>query len=322
MKGVMYRHQALKLSSHRKHLAGAMIVAALLTNIPVATAQPTQSPPAQQAQAQSQIAAGIDDAVKALDSIPRFKKLSPQMKRALVEFIIGNTLFVLAHEMGHGVINEMNMPVLGREEDAADSFAITTAIKLNTKFSERVLEEQIKGLLFSTKQAKKEGDAPAFYDEHGLDPQRAYNIICYMYGSNPEKYKQLAKDTKLPEERRESCKWDYKNVSWSWDEMLKSHLRAADQPKVDIKITYEDSKKYKVQEQVLRHMGLFEALAAHLADRYAWPKPFVMEARECGEANARWRARTLTLCYELAGDFADLFLGYWKTLPRKYRDER
>jgi len=104
--------------------------------------------------------------------------------------------------------------------------------------------------------------------------------------------------------------------------MLKSHLRAPDQPKVDIKITYEDSKKYKVQEQVLRHMGLFEALAAHLADRYAWPKPFVMEARECGEANARWRARTLTLCYELAGDFADLFLGYWKTLPRKYRDER
>jgi hypothetical protein len=104
--------------------------------------------------------------------------------------------------------------------------------------------------------------------------------------------------------------------------MLKPHLRAADQPKVDIKITYEDSKKYKIQEQVLRQMGLFEALATDLADRYAWPKPFVMEARECGEANARWKQRVLTLCYELAGDFADLFQGYWKTLPRKYRTER
>ncbi|MEJ0075637.1 MAG: DUF4344 domain-containing metallopeptidase [Alphaproteobacteria bacterium] len=305
--------------SYRTNLAGAMAVAALMINVPAASAQPT-SPPAQPAAGGSQILAGIDDAVKALDGIPRFKKLSPQMKRQLVEFIIGNTLFVLSHEMGHGVINEMNMPVLGREEDAADSFAITTAIRMNTKFSERVLEEQIKGLLFSTKQAKKEGDAPAFYDEHGLDPQRAYNIVCYMYGSDPKKYKQLAKDSKLPEERQESCVWDYKNVAWSWDEMLKPHLRKPDQPKVDIKINYVDSKKYAVQQQVLRHTGLFEALAAHLADRYAWPNPFVMEARECGEANARWRQRTLTLCYELAGDFADLFQGYWKTLPKRYRE--
>jgi len=307
---------------YRRHLAGALGAAALMINVPAATAQPAQQPAAQPAPGATQIVSGIDQAVKALDNIPRFKKLAPQMKRQLVEFIIGNTLFVLAHEMGHGVINEMNMPVLGREEDAADSFAITTAIRMNTRFSERVLEEQVKGLLFSTKQAKKEGDKPAFYDEHGLDPQRAYNIICYMYGSNPEKYKQLATDTKLPEERQKSCIYDYKNVAWSWDEMLKPHLRKPNDPPVDIKITYEDSKKYKVQEQVLRHMGLFEALATHLADRYAWPKPFVMEARECGEANARWGQRVLTLCYELAGDFADLFQGYWKTLPRKYRDER
>jgi hypothetical protein len=308
--------------AYRRNLTGALTVAALMVNVPAGTAQPTQQPSAQPAPGASRIAASIDDAVKALDNIPRFKKLSSEVKRQLVEFIIGNTLFVLAHEMGHGVINEMNLPVLGREEDAADSFAITTAIKINTKFTERVLEEQVKGLLFSTKQAKKEGDAPAFYDEHGLDPQRAYNIVCYMYGSNPEKYKQLAKDTKLPEERQESCVYDYKNVAWSWDEMLKPHLRAPDQPKVDITITYEDSKKYKVQEQVLRHMGLFEALATDLADRYVWPHPFTMEARECGEANARWKQRVLTLCYELAGDFADLFQGYWKTLPRKYRTER
>src|ERR1044072_1438911 len=178
-----------RMKSYRRHLAGALAAAALALTVPPATAQQAPQQPTQPTPGPSRIVAGIDDAVKALDSIPRLKKLSPQAKKALVEFIVGNTLFVLGHEMGHGVINEMNMPVLGREEDAADSFAITTAIKMNTKFSERVLEEQVKGLLFSTKRAKKEGDAPAFYDEHGLDPQRAYNIVCYMYGSNPEKYK-------------------------------------------------------------------------------------------------------------------------------------
>ena len=53
--------------------------------------------------------------------MPRLEKMSPAKKKQLVEFVIGNTLFVLTHELGHGLINEFNMPVLGREEDAADS---------------------------------------------------------------------------------------------------------------------------------------------------------------------------------------------------------
>ena len=206
---------------YRRYLTAAMPVAALVVNVPAATAQPQQQPqqqPTQPPQEASRIGSAIDEAVKGLDAIPRFKKLSPQQKKMLVEFVIGNTLFVLSHEVGHGVINEMDLPIVGREEDAADSFAINMAIKMNTKFSERILEEQIKGLLFSTKRDKKEGEVPAFYDEHGLDPQRAYNIVCYMYGSNPEKYKQLATDTKLPKERQGSCVFDYKNMAWSWDE--------------------------------------------------------------------------------------------------------
>ena len=76
--------------------------------------------------------------------------MSPQEKRQLVEFVIGNTLFVMAHEMGHGLINEMNMPVLGREEDAADSFAVVTALKMGSGFSERVLIEAAKGWVLSS----------------------------------------------------------------------------------------------------------------------------------------------------------------------------
>jgi len=301
--------------SSRGYWIAAAVFAGLSANAPTAAAQPTE-------QQKAQMAAGIDEAAKAMDNIPRLKKLSPQARRQLVEFVIGNTLFVLAHEMGHGLINEMNMPVLGREEDAADSFAITTALKMGSKFSEQVLLEAGKGLVLSAKRDKKEGNKPAFYDEHGLDPQRAYTVVCYMVGSNPEKYKQLAKDTKLPEERQKSCKYEWDNVAWSWDEMLKKNLRAADQPKVDVTITYEDNKKYAVQEKILRDMGLFETLAAHLADRYAWPKPFKMEAKACGMANARWGQRVLTLCYELASEFIELYQDYSKTLPKAYRTAR
>src|SRR3954453_16695765 len=49
--------------------------------------------------------------------------LDPQQRDQLIEFIIGNTLFTLTHELGHAVISEFQLPVIGREEDAADAFA-------------------------------------------------------------------------------------------------------------------------------------------------------------------------------------------------------
>jgi hypothetical protein len=188
--------------------------------------------------------------------------------------------------------------------------------------SERVLMAAGLGLVLSAKRDKKEGNPLAFSDEHGLDLQRAYNVVCYMYGSNPEKFKELAKLTKFPQERQAACPYEWKNVAWSWDEMLKSHLRAPDQPKVEVTINYEDNKKYATQANILRHMRLFETIAAHMTDRFAWPKPWTIEARSCGDANARWKQRNLTLCYELASEFAELFLRYSKTLPRKLRAVR
>jgi hypothetical protein len=299
---------------YRRHLTGAMTVVALMINVPMVAAQLTPQ--------QSRVASGIDEAVKAIGDSSRLKKMSPQAKKQLVEFVIGNTLLVMAHEIGHGLINEMNIPVLGREEDAADSFAVVTALKIGSAFSERVLIEATKGWVLASKRDKKEGNALAFYDEHGLDLQRAYNVVCFIVGSDPEKYRALAADTKLSEERQTSCAYDWKNTAWSWDEMLKTHLRSADQPKVTIKIEYEENEKYALQARVLRDMGLLEAIAAHAADRYVWPKPFLIVARSCGEPNATWKTRTLTLCYELANEFIELFLDYSSSLPRKYRAAR
>jgi hypothetical protein len=295
-------------------LVGAMTAAALIVAAPMAVAQ-------QASEQQARFRAAIDEAVKALDNAPKTKKMSPQAKRELVEFVLGNTLFVMAHEMGHALMYEMNMPVLGREEDAADSFAVVTALNIGTGFSERVLIEAAKGWVLSSKRDKKQGNSLAFYDEHGLDLQRSYNVVCMMIGSDPEKYKTLAADTKLPEERQTSCVRDYKTTTWSWGEMLKPHRRAADQPKVTITVKYEDDKKYAAQAKILRDMGLLDVLAAHAADRYVWPKPFSMVARSCGDPNATWDigSKTLTLCYELASEFIELYLGYSKALPAKFR---
>jgi hypothetical protein len=135
-----------------------------------------------------------------------------------------------------------------------------------------------------------------------------------MVGADPEKYKALAVETELPQERQTACVYEWKNTAWSWEEMLTQRLRTADQPKVAVKVEYEETEKHAVQARILRHMGLLEAFAMNAADHYVWPNPLTFEARSCGMANARWG-----ICYELADEFIELFLGYSGVVPRRYR---
>jgi hypothetical protein len=52
-----------------------------------------------------------------------------------------------------------------------------------------------------------------------------------------------------------------------------------------------------------------ETVAEHAADEFAWPAPFTLEMQSCGYPNARWDLPThkLTVCYELASEFAGLY---------------
>jgi hypothetical protein len=302
--------------SYRRRLTGAMMIAALMVNTPTATAQTFEQ--------KSRIRTGIDEAIQAVDHLPSMKKMSPQEKRELVEFVVGKTLFVMAHEIGHVVINELDLPVLGREEDAADSFAIILALQLRSAFSERVLMEAAKGWLLSSYRDKKAKTALAFYGEHGVDLQRAYHVVCMMVGSDPDRFNALANEAKLPEWRQRSCVRDYRAAAWSWERVLKPHRRTADQPKVTIKVEYKDEEKFPVTTGILRHMGVLEAFADNAADRFAWPRPFSMEARACDEPNARWffGTQTLVLCHELVGHFVELFQSYSRKLPARLRSKR
>jgi Putative metallopeptidase len=72
---------------------------------------------------QSTLQQRIEAAAKAALNNPRLKGLTEQQRIDRVEFVAGNTLVLLSHEMGHVLISEMHLPILGREEDAADTYA-------------------------------------------------------------------------------------------------------------------------------------------------------------------------------------------------------
>jgi Putative metallopeptidase len=273
-----------------------------------------QPAPSQSRAPPGNLQARIDAAAIALgESNSRFKKLSPKYIQGLAEFVSGNMLFVLLHEMAHVSITQMGLPVLGRMEDAADTYAALRLIRSGSDFSHRVLTDAAEGWFMADRRDQKAGDRVAYYDEHGLNQQRAYQIVCLMVGFDGEKFKDLAKETKLPEERQDSCAGDYSNAAYSWDLVLKPHRRASDQPKTKIDVVYGPAEgRAATAQQVARSIRLLETVAEHAAEEFAWPAPFTLEMQSCGYPNARWDLAThkLTVCYELAVDFADLYRAY------------
>ena len=297
---------------------------ALLAFILMLAARPVfaQSPPS----AGQPFQARLDAAAQALGSHPRYKNTSLKFRQQIVEFVIGNILFAMLHELGHVAIAEMELPVVGKEEDAADSFAAMRLIRLGSAFSHRVLVEAAKGWFLSVLRDKAEGDQVDFYDTHGLDQQRAYQIVCFMVGADPVKFKDLADETKLPEDRQKSCARDYSKASSSWELLLKPHLRSADQPKTKIDYAYGEGKGDRLENiaRVAHSIQLLETLARRWAETFAWPEPFTLEAQSCGFPNAAWvqATRKLTVCYELFADFSDLYRTYGAAAPTSRRKRK
>jgi hypothetical protein len=293
---------------------GGLWLIALCLSTGIAFAQ--TSAPAATEQSRPSIEAGLgarlDAAERELANDHRFKDHTEQQRRDIIEFVVGNVIYAVVHEVGHMLVSELTLPVLGHEEDAVDAFAILTALQLDNAFSDRVLSEAARGWFLSEHRDKKEKIPTVYYDEHGLDEQRAYNIVCLMVGNHPQKFSTLAVKTKLPEERQKTCQHDYLRASSSWDQVLTPHIRRPDQPKSQITAAYADIAQYEFVKRGLSHMRLLETLAEHLSDRFVWRGPVAFEMTTCSEPGAFWDVsiRKIIVCYEMAIDYADLYRGY------------
>jgi hypothetical protein len=275
-----------------------------------AQSQPAQSQAERIEALREQFRAGVEATARALESDPSLQNLSPEQRRDAIGFVTGNIFFAIVHEMGHVLISEFELPVLGREEDAADAHAVLVLLRSGSAYSHRVLVDVAKGWFVSDQRRRDHGEKLAYYDEHGLDRQRAYQIVCLMVGSDPKRFADLAAEMKLPEGRQETCQGDYNNALWSWDKVLKPYLRAPDQPITRIDVVYEDVEGgLEAFDEGIRSMRILETVAELAAERYLWPHRLTLEMLPCGQPDAHWNSpsRTLMVCYEMAQDFLELY---------------
>jgi hypothetical protein len=132
--------------------------------------------------------------------------------------------FVLLHEFGHALIDVYGLPVLGKEEDAADSVAtvfLTTTVKHGDEYAYDAAK------FFDAMSARQRRLAPsAYWDEHSLDKQRAYEIVCWVAGSSADAMANVRRLGVLPDSRLAGCPGEYQQKVRSWDALLQPHVRS------------------------------------------------------------------------------------------------
>ena len=133
--------------------------------------------------------------------------------------------FVFYHELGHALIDVYELPITGLEENAVDQFAtLFMLITDDLEGHDGIVGQDILynvGTWFFIKNELY--DQSYFWDVHNLDIQRFYNISCYAYGQHPEYNQDLITDGYLPEERAQSCEYEYSLMNDSWTELLSKY---------------------------------------------------------------------------------------------------
>ena len=125
--------------------------------------------------------------------------------------------FVVFHELGHALINLYDLPTTGMEEDSADQLA--TLIMSKQEAGSQALKTTAIWFAFEGVRESMKDRLP-FWDEHSLSQQRLYNVLCWTYGSDPEKYSSLVGKNLLPGERAVKCTSEYEKMSKSWRALL------------------------------------------------------------------------------------------------------
>jgi hypothetical protein len=142
--------------------------------------------------------------------------------------VVGQLFFAMAHEFGHATFDIFDIPVFGREEDAADQFAAYIMLQ----FGEDRAHRLITGAAFSYRMfIKSYKDKPnvtlpllAFSSDHGSPEARFYNLLCLAYGYDAKLFADVVDNEYLPKNRAKNCRYEYAMLRYAFRQLVVPHV--------------------------------------------------------------------------------------------------
>lgn len=232
--------------------------------------------------------------------------LTDEEENDAIVYAWDNATFTLYHEVGHMLVDLYRLPVLAREEDAVDNLATLLALDDYNRDGDPILIDAAAGWI-----AAMSGDnygqmqAGDFFDEHSVNAQRAYTMICLLVGSDAKEFGEIATNFGLAPERQERCAGDYAQTKASWDAVL-APQRTPNTGEPQITIVYDEpSEATKDGADILRDNEVLEIVAKAIEAAYTLPSAITFRGADCGEDNAFYNSgdASVTLCYELVENY-------------------
>jgi Putative metallopeptidase len=139
--------------------------------------------------------------------------------------LVGMTVDVFLHETGHAVFDLLQIPFLGREEDAADQFSTYIQLQLAKEDARRlILGVAFLGRQQTEQELARNPQAREFADTHGTPAQRYFTVLCMAYGSDPDLFADAISKGHLPEARAKNCHYEYSRFGFGFQELIGPYL--------------------------------------------------------------------------------------------------
>jgi hypothetical protein len=147
---------------------------------------------------------------------------------------------VFLHEAGHAVLEDLDIPFFGREEDAADYFASYLLLQFSRPDARRLILGT--SYLGDTESAERQTSAgeremrttkmQRVADPHSLPGQRYFNRLCMAYGADPILFADAISVGGLPENRAKHCRYEYQTNAHAFKTLIAPYIDDELQKKV------------------------------------------------------------------------------------------
>ncbi|GKY86160.1 DUF4344 domain-containing metallopeptidase [Sinisalibacter aestuarii] len=215
-------------------------------------------------------------------------------------FVESNIAETLYHELGHMLIDVLELPVFGPEEFAVDLFAVVMMNRMHDEDTVvRMAYDVAAAYDAGAVKERTAGDTPVMWDVHGSDRQRYYNLACLMYGANPDARADLAEELGLPDARADTCEDEYALTARAWGQVL--DRIAAGAPGASLKMDWMLDESSPVTRYVAAEVDRLNSIMS-------LPEEVAVSVIPCGEVNAFYDPgpREIIICTEMAEHLAAL----------------
>jgi Putative metallopeptidase len=141
--------------------------------------------------------------------------------------VVGAFVQVVLQQMSSAVFEILDVPLWGREEDAADKLAGFLMLQFGAETARKLLN----GAAYFFEASDRTWTGSDFSDIRGTEAQRFYNYLCIAYGGDKKSFNDFVEGQRargpgrqridlLPQDRAVRCSNEYLDLKWNFDRTI------------------------------------------------------------------------------------------------------